>query len=340
MTTLVEKKSTVAKGMVVVRPYVNPQVLNMGLEDYNMVIHDGTDHKEYLTCLETFGIRKHLTGLDENAESIRNEKNPAVQKAKIKQIREKVAILEKMMVNNDISKFIDAKDPSEFWSKVIAIKWDNYELWDKIYIVVDNKDLFLDPNIAEDFIKICCIEAGGFSIISKSLEDARSSGRYKFYLDKQEETAAVQTSVKKVKNRALAMLDELYNKDPKKLWWIAKNIDGNSTQYKYSTPNDVVYDNMDNYINGLGIEKAVTKASENFVEYASFEIGDIRTRGVVRDALSYRYLIKKPDANIYHNESANLVGGNQAECVEYFKNPAHAELWNTLLSQVEKHLKE
>lgn len=340
MTQIAEKKSVKAKVLVAVRPYVNAKVPNMGLEEYDMVIHDGTSHKEYLTCLETYGIRRHLTGLDEGAESIRNEKNPAVQRAKIKAVREKVAMLEKMLVNNDITKHIDAKDSNEFWDKVVAVKWNNYELWDKISIELDNKPLYLDPNFTDDFILISCLEAGGFSIVAKSLEDARNTGRYKFYLDRQDETAAVQTSVKKIKNKALAALDELYNKDPKKLWWIAKNIDGNSTQYKYNTPNDVVYDNMDNYINGLGIERAVAKASETFVDYFGFDTEPLRVRGIVRDALSYNYLIKKPDGNIYHNESANLVGGNQSECVEHFKNPAHAELWNTVLKQVEKHLNE
>lgn len=338
-TVLAEKKPLgVTTGLVAVRPYVDPKNSNMGLERYDMVLHQGTSHKEQLTCLEVFGIRRHLTGLNEFAPEIEKMADGAQKKAVVKQIREKVAYLERSLVNNDVTKYIDSKDPKDFWDKVEHIKWNNYAFWDTIFMEMTNDPIFLDPKNPADFIKICCIEAGGFSEIAKSLEDARSSTKYMFYLDKKEETAAIETHVKKIKNRALAVLDDLYNKDAKKLWWVAKNIDSSSTQYKNDIPNDIVYDNMDNYINGLGIEKVVTEAAKTFIDYAESEIEELRIRGTVRDAFFYKYILKKPDGNMYHNESSILLGKNMADCVEYLKNPANAELWDRLLKQVKVNL--
>jgi hypothetical protein len=43
---------------------------------------------------------------------------------------------------------------------------------------------------------------------------------------------------------------------------VCKVIDGNSTQYKKTTPNDVMYDNMDKYINGELVDKDKKKHAE------------------------------------------------------------------------------
>ena len=77
----------------------------------------------------------------------------------------------------------------------------------------------------------------------------------KFYLDRLEESASINTEIKKLKNKALAELQKLFDKNQNKLFYVAKNLDINGAQYKKSTPNDIIYDNMDKYINGEGVEK-------------------------------------------------------------------------------------
>lgn len=340
MTTVATEKRVI-KGMVSVRPYINPSVENMGLERHDMVLHQGTTHKEFLTCLEVHGIRRHLTGLDEFAPEIEKMIDVPRKNAVIKQIRTRVAFLEKMLAANDLSKYIDSKDPKEFWDRVEQIKRDNYKMWDGIFLEMSNEPLFFDPKNPDDLIKICAIEAGGFSEIAKSLDDARSGSiSYKFYLDKEEETSASRTQFKKIKNQALALLEELYNKEPKKLWWIAKNIDANSSQYKHSTSNEVVYDRMDTFINGQGIEKSISKAAQGFITYAEQSLEHLRIRGVVRDAAYFRFILHKPDGNMYHNVSSVLLGKNIADCVEFFKQGANATVWESVLKEVEAHLKE
>ena len=112
-----------------------------------------------------------------------------------------------------------------------------------------------------DLIKIFAIEAGGFSIVAKDLETAKIKGSgCKFYLDNLKETVATRTSSSKIRNKALASLQDLYDTNPTKLRYVAKVIDVNQG-YKNSTPNDVIYEDMDAFIHGEGSEPNKTKAA-------------------------------------------------------------------------------
>ena len=108
-------------------------------------------------------------------------------------------------------------------------------------------------------IKLYAIKAGGFSIVAKSLKEAKSSGDApKFYLDTVEETIQTRTEHSKLRNRAIVELQKLYDKNPTKLRYVAKVVDVESTQYTASISNDVVYENMEISIEGTGAWKTLT----------------------------------------------------------------------------------
>lgn len=332
MTQTVEKR--ISKNAISIQPYVESNIENMGLEKYGMVLHQGATHKEYLTCLEVHGRKRYLNGLDEFAPEVENIKDPDVKKARINQIRERVIFLERALAGNDRLKAKDA----DFWDKVEVIKRDNHEFWGSVFIEVGNETLYLDETDPTHLILISCIEAGGFVEIAPSYEDAKGGSiAYKWYLDKKRESSAAKTQTKKIKNEALALLDNLFRKEAAKLRYIAKCADGNSVQYKKDTPLDVIYDNMDNLINGLGIERNITKAATLFIETANLDMETLRVKAVVRDAAFYKFIIHKPDGNLYHNTSGELLGRTQADCVEHFKNPMHVKLWEILQKEVEAY---
>ena len=334
MTQLVEKR--ISRDTISIQPYVEANNENMGLEKYGMALHQGATHKEFLTCLEIHGRKRYLNGLDEFAPEIEKLKDLDAKKAKITQIREKVILLERALAGNDRLK-VDDKD---FWDKVVVVKRDNHEFWGKVTLEVGNDAIYLDETDPNDLIIISSIEAGGFSEIAPSYEDARrGSITYKWYLDKKLESSATKTSGKKIKNEAIAILDKLFKKDGPKLKYIAKCIDGNSAQYKNDTPLDVVYDNMDNFINGLSIERVITKAATTFIETSKLDLETLRVKAIVRDGALYKFIIPKPDGNLYHNTSGEMLGRKQADCVEYFKNPMNALLWEVLVGEVEANWK-
>lgn len=323
-----KRNSTIA-----IRPYVDNMTSNMGLEKYNMVLFEGAQHDEPIVCLETNGIRRYVTGLNEFAPEIKFLSDED-REAAIKEIRIKVAQLEKELASN----VIDVND-KEFWNKVKLLRPDNDDFWGKIRMKFTNEPLFLDPaNDPNDLIKLTAIEAGGFSLVAKSLDDARKSSKtYKFFLDKYEETASIKTEVKKMRNKALAELQKLFDKNANKLFYVCKVIDGNSTQYKKSTPLDILYDNMDKYINGETVEKDKRKTAERFLDVANSDMETLKMRAIVKDANFYKLIATRGDGFIYHMKSSTLLGKNPSDVVAYLKNPLNEEILSDLTTGVEKY---
>jgi hypothetical protein len=331
--TMVETgRGTVKQTAIAVRPFFDASASNMGLEDYGMSLFDGVTHHEQIACLENNGVVRYLTGLNEFAPDIRlmNEEDKA---ARVRDIRLAIIELEKELAAN----VIDVDDP-QFWNKVVLLKPDNSEFWNRISIACGNEPLFLDPKDPYDRIKLYGIEAGGFSLIAKSFDDARSRPvAPKFYLDKTEETVMARTEYKKMRNKALSELQKLFDKNSTKLFYIAKVVDINSTQYKKSTPNDVIYENMDNFINGIGGETNLERAAKSFIETASMDMETLKIKSIVRDSVFFKYIINKADGYIYHTKSSAMLGRNVSDVVEHLKNPLNEDILKDLNQSVEKY---
>jgi len=324
-------KGSVKKTAIAVRPYFDSSASNMGLEDYGMSLFDGVTHNEQLACLDNNGVVRYVTGLNEFAPEIKllpiSEKE-----ARVREIRIAVAELEQELAAN----VIDIED-KEFWAKVTLLKPNNAEFWNKISISCGNEPLFLDPRDPYDRIKLYAIEAGGFSLVAKSLEDARAKAvPPKFYLDKEEETVMVRTEYKKLRNKALSELQKLFDKNSTKLFYIAKVVDINSTQYRKSTPNDVIYENMDNYIAGLGGEQNKERAAKTFMDTANMDMETLKIKSIVRDSVFFKYIVNKADGYIYHTKTNALLGRNVSDVVEHLKNPLNEDILKDLNAACEK----
>ena len=331
--TMVETgKGSIKKTAIAVRPYFDNSASNMGLEDYGMSLFDGVTHTEQVACLDNNGVVRYVTGLNEFAPEIKLL--PKEQKeARTTQIRIAIAELEQELAAN----VIDIED-KEFWNKVILLKPNNAEFWNRITISCGNEPVFLDPKDPYDRIKLYAIEAGGFSLVSKSLEDARAKAvPPKFYLDKEEETVMVRTEYKKLRNKALSELQKLFDKNSTKLFYIAKVVDINSTQYRKSTPNDVIYENMDIYINGDGGENNKERAAKTFMETANMDMETLKIKSIVRDSVFFKYIVNKADGYIYHTKTNALLGRNVSDVVEHLKNPLNEDILKDLNTACEKY---
>jgi len=119
--------------------------------------------------------------------------------------------------------------------------------------------------------------------------------------------------------------------------YIAKVLDGNSTQYKSSTPIDILYDNMDEYIQGNGVEGNKKRAAENFIKTSKLDMETLKLKAVVRDASFYKFIATKADGMIYHSAKNAVLGRNVSDVVEYLKNPLHADVLEDLMAEVEKY---
>ena len=332
------KKTDLLKtiGNLSVRPYIDGTAENMGLENYGMAVYPGTFQEEQLAAIERNGVVRYVTGLDEFAPEVQNldaERREAV----IHNIRFVVSELEKQLATNVIK-----IDDDNFWDKVKLLKPNNHDFWNKITIRCGNEPLFLNPKKDPyDLIKMMAIEAGGFDLVAKSWEDAQAKARPpKFYLDKEADTVSTRTEYKKLRNKATSILDALFGKNPKKLTYIAKVLDGNSTQYKNSTPQDIVYDNLDEYIQGNGVERNKTRAAESFMLVSELDMETLKLKALVKDASFYKFIVHKPDGMLYHAKKSAMLGRNVSDVVEFLKNPLNEDVLKELLSEVEVYWKQ
>lgn len=312
-----------------IKPFFEPGMKNMGLEQYSMVLFEGVYYSEQLACLENNGIKKYITGLNEFDKSV--QLLPQEEKeAKIKEIRKTVSHLEKMLAAN----VVDPED-EKFWEKIKLLHPQNSEFWDKIELRVSNDSKFLDINDPYDIIKIHAIEAGGFNIVAPSYEAARDMEKIpKFYLDRNIDTTHVKNEFRKSRNKALSELQTLYDKNSSKLLYLTKVINNAGSHFIKSTPNDILYESMDDYINGLGSDKK-KDAPNIFLSNAKLSVKDLKLKAMIKDSTYYKFIIHKSDGYLYHAKSNTMLGKNIADIMEYFKNPLNDDILAKLTDEID-----
>lgn len=323
-------------GRIHVKPFVDNTKDNMGLQNYNMAIFPGTYHEEQIAAIERNGVIRFITGLDEFAPEVQNIRDLEKREAVIHNIRSVVAYLEKILATN----VIDVED-DDFWNKVKLLKPSNVEFFGKISMRCGNEPVFLDPaNDPYDLIKFMAIEAGGFDLIAKSYDDALAQAvAPKFYLDKEVHTVSTRTSEKRLHNQAAALLDKVANGNPIKLLYITKVIDTNSASYRNSTPVDVLYEALDDYIAGKGVESNKRRAAEHFMEVAEMDMESLKLKALVKDATFYKVISLKADGMLYHTATSTMLGRNVSDVVLYLKNPINEEILVKLLEEIENYWK-
>jgi len=317
-------------GKVSIKPYTDPNQENLGLEKYNYVVFPNTFQVETLAAIEQNGKSRYLTGLNEFAPEVKQITDVDKRKAVISEIRETVAMLERERAFNHL----DVED-KDFWSKVEMFKPDNSEIWGKVFIKLGNDDIVLSPKDNLDhLILVKAIENGGFSLIATSFEEAKRT-KQKWYLDRQIETMSTKINVSKLRNKALSILQTISEEEPRRLYYVAKNIDAHSHQYSNKTLQDVIYDNMDKYINGLGYDNDKKRCAKTFIDYTEMSIEDLKIKSIIKDASFYKYITLKPDGMLYETTQSVMLGRNVSDVLEFLKNPTNEDMLDLLMAKVE-----
>ncbi len=345
---------------VAIRPFLNEELDNHGLTKEGLVVADNCTHAQALACLDNNGVKTYITGLNEGAKSV-SILDAEKKNAKILDIRKTVIMAENQIAGNySISEADIYTDSNKdkfnplFWNKVTKFKSviaDEFDaqgnrkptFWDTVELKVGNIPEILDESRPMDIILIKAIEAGGFGdIVVPSLERAKelpgNSGP-KFYLDRLEDTATLTVEVKKLRNKAGAILETLFSKDTDKLFYILKNLGIFSLGYRKSTPHNVLYDDLDKHLDGLGAEKNKRIAIENFLELADpkkVSGEELRIRAIAKDASALNIIAPKGDGGIYYIKTGIPVGKSPEDVVMWLKNPMNSKELMDITTIVEK----
>jgi hypothetical protein len=316
-------------GKVSIKPYTDPNSENMGLEKYNYVVFPNTWQVETLAAVEQNGKTRYLTGLNEFAPEIKQIKDADEKAAKISAIRETVATLERERAFNHLK-----VDDPDFWAKVEMFKPDNSEIWGKVFLKLGNDDYPLDTQNLDHQIIIHAIENGGFSLVATSFEEAKRTKK-KWYLDRQINSIGTKTSVTKLRNKALSILQVISEEEPRKLFYIAKNLNAKGVRYTNATLNDIIYDDMDKFVNGLGFDNNKKRCADTFITSSKMSIEDLKIKAIIKDAAFYKYIITKPDGMLHEQTQNVMLGRNVADVLEYLKNPANDDMLDIIMAKVE-----
>jgi hypothetical protein len=250
---------------------------------------------------------------------------------------ESLACLEQNGIKRYVTGLNEFPEDENFWSKVQVLRPNNSEFWDKISIKVGNEPLFLDPTVDPyDLIKIYSIEAGGFSIVAKDLETCKKNRNVRFYLDRIKDSVDTRTKTSKIRNKALSALQNMYDTDTTKLLFVTKVVDGNSTQYTKGTPVDILYENMDRYINGNGIEKNKIRAATDFLSVSNESMQNLKIRSMIKDSITHNHIQAKSDGYFYDEFAGVKMGKRPIEILEFMKNPVNDETLTHYLNRIEE----
>ena len=119
--------------------------------------------------------------------------------------------------------------------------------------------------------------------------------------------------------------------------YVSKICDADSVQYVKATPNDVLYENMDQYINGFGAESSKKRAASQFIDVASLSMEELKIRALIKDSLYYRFITTKAGGWIEPIDSGIKLGKTPSECLQFLKNPENEESLMSLLEKVEPY---
>ena len=154
---------------------------------------------------------------------------------------------------------------------------------------------------------------------------------------KEPQNYCTRLAVRPPKKPTRTELDKLFTKNQNKLFYVCKMVDGNPTQYKKSTPNDVMYENMDEYIHGNGAESSKKRAASQFLEISLLSMEELKIRALIKDSLYYRFITTKAGGWIEPIDSGIRLGKSPSECLEFLKNPENEETLMSLLNKVEPY---
>lgn len=312
------KQPTIGAKTVSIEQYFDPETPNLGLEKYGLSMFEGGGFVEDLGYT-TFGDQiRYITGLDEFSDEVRNIEDPEERDARMQQIREARAYLEKYLGEGVL-------DPL------------NTKFWSKVKLEVKTRRKYLDLKDPYDLIYYFAIKAGGFSGVAPSFEAARNHPTivYKYYLQELEEFAAVKTELTKQRNAAKAKLHEIYMKDPKRLVKIAKVLLHPRNNFKFTTPVDLIYEKLDELIEGTIVKTNKKATPKEFLSVADLDKTTLHLRALVIDAIHLKYIVPRSDGFYYNFETGSMCGKNIPEIIEFLRNPLNQSDYTNLSERVE-----
>ena len=300
-----------------IEPYFDPEVPNMGFERYGMSTAPGSETTEYISK-DVNG--RYITGIDENSPSVIYIEDKDEREATIKSIKDTVMKLEKVF-------------------GIGALDARNDQMWNGFHLKLTHRGKDLNPQDPRDEIIIRAIEAGGFTSIAPSLEKAKESGSYKYYLHHINVDAELKVERKRQVAKAKGELSKLDADDSHKMRLIAKLLLPANNEFRPSTPQGIIFDKLDQFIEGVTQRDNKKATVKTFLDAVKVDKKSLAIQTLVKDALYFFIITKESDGFFYNKETESRLGKNEKEIIKYFEDPTNQTDLEVIKKRVSEKLK-
>jgi hypothetical protein len=296
-------------------------------------------------------IRTTITGLNEDGPEVTSLPAEEQNKKRL-EIRKFIAKCENELAGNYLVSPDDVEDKTEFYKKVNTFKsiqtvvkeGDRIAgtIWDTLTIKLDNAGIALMDDNLTDRLKAYVASAGGYGLVAKSISEAKREGRYMFYFDSIEESAADRISAAKIRNKAAAKLETLYDNNTNKLFYITKLISKNPLQYmvgKNGTPNTVLYEVCDNFINGTGKVGNKYEACQQFIKLVDEKLDDLRIKCYLQDGMLLGKIQVNSEGNYIFVPTGTALGKSKEAVLASLAVGISEPVYEALSNACETHWK-
>lgn len=315
MPTLIkEKVKAISIEYMPIQEELDPNaklVVGQGLTD----IFVRTEDLGYRTF---FGTKRYMCGLDPEIVKYDPTLSDEEKKAKIEEIQEIVERLELFFGKGTL-------DPV------------NEKHWGKINLTIDRKTTNLDLSNPRNELIYHCIKAGGFSLVSPTMEGARE-GKGPFYIVEPTEYAQSRIIGKQIVNKAIATLEKIYEgKSYDEIFFLAKYLLPVEKMYTKRAPKEMLYEDLDKFINGEINKSRESKLSfgKKFLEATKKTKADLVVTCIVKDAVYMNFLYTNQAGEFKNNETAGVYGTTIEKVVSHLQNPAYEHELDNVKTRVE-----
>lgn len=268
-----------------------------------------------------YGVKRYMCGLDKEVIEYDPTFTEEEKKAKIEEIIEIVDRLERFFGKGTL-------DPT------------NEKHWSKINLVIDRKTTNLDLTNPRNELIYHCIKAGGFGLVSPTMEGA-GDGKSPFYIVEPTEYAESRIANKEVINKAISSLQKMYEaKSYDDLFFLAKYILPVEKMYMKRSPKAMLYEDLDKYINGELIKGSKISFARAFLEATKKSKIDMVVTCLVKDAVYMNFLFNNQAGEFKNNETGGIYGTTIEKCVSHLQNPAYEHELENVKNRVEQKWSE
>lgn len=332
-----------------------PAGVEMGMGKYGHVLYEGVTQEDAPICIYAMGVSTHITGLNEDGPEVTSLREEDRQKKRL-EIRKFLATCENQLTANYEVSPDNVEDKQEFYKNVKTFKSVNPirkdgdkvlpTFWDSLTIQLTNAgSAYLSTNIKDRLIAYVAA-AGGYSMVAPSLAAAQASGKQAFYFDAEDDSSKDRVSLSRERNKAGALLENLLDKNPNKLFYVTKLISNNPLHWKTGkngTPANVQYEHCEKFLNGEGKLKNKGEAITRFISLASpkKDMDDLRIECYIQDGLKLAQLQVQSDGSIIHVPTQTPLGKGTDNLFAFLKAGGESEpVYKALAAAIEKEWRE